>query len=464
MASMARRYLIVSDLHLADVEDHADGWKYFKASRYLYDEALDEVVDRFRREAAPDDQLTLVMNGDSFDFDLVVCTPDDPPWPVSGRERRLGLDPTEDKSLWKLERVLAAHRGFLEMLARFLAHGHQVVCVAGNHDPELHFDKVRDHLVQAIVAAGARLELAVDASRFRFEPWFYYVEGDVYVEHGHQYDYYSSWRYQLTPFTTTEKPRRVALPMGNISNRRMATKMGYFNPHAADFILNVFRYADHWLRHYAFSRRSLVYHWLFGSLRVLYELLRQKRRLRQNPPDHAAALAAEAERSGLGVETMTALDELKRQPITGRVYRMVREFWIDRLVLAVLMTGGTIALALVPIPLWIKLMVPLCAFPLLYLVYEWFAHGETIYSAEREALSHARQIRALLPVKVVTFGHSHVPEIVPIRPGTWYANTGTWAPILTGGMTGELRPGLRNTLLLVVDGERVEVRLDTHQR
>ena len=34
---MANRYLVVSDLHLCDVEDNPDGWMAYKSARYLFD-------------------------------------------------------------------------------------------------------------------------------------------------------------------------------------------------------------------------------------------------------------------------------------------------------------------------------------------------------------------------------------------------------------------------------------------
>jgi hypothetical protein len=60
------------------------------------------------------------------------------------------------------------------------------------------------------------------------------------------------------------------------------------------------------------------------------------------------------------------------------------------------MTGGTVALALVPIPLWIKLMVPLSAFPALFFVYEWLAHGETVFSVESVLHQYALRVARLV--------------------------------------------------------------------
>ena len=459
----AHRYLVVSDLHLADVEDHDDGWKSHKHSRFVFDQDLDSVVAAFEAEGDPSDVRVLVLNGDIIDFDLVSAVPDEPPWPVSAGERRRGLEPTAEKAVWKLQRVLADHPVFLDTLARFMATTGEVVYVVGNHDPEVHFEAVRAAFAGAVAARAAEAGLELHPERLRFEPWFYYVPGHLYAEHGHQYDYYTSFRYVLSPVVPGPAPAPIALPMGNISNRYLLTRMGYFNPHASDYILNVYAYATHWLKYYAFSRRGLFLPWLIGSLLVLIRLLKTKGRILRGAPDYAALLGAEANRQGLEPETLVTLDALKRPPISGRLYRMIREFWIDRAIVALLMTGGTIALAVTPIPLWVKLMVPLSSFPLLYLLYESVAHGETIFHAKSAAPGYARSIAGLVPAAVITFGHSHVPEVVPLSEGHTYVNTGTWAPVTRQGEGHTLVAGLRNALVVVVpkDGP-VEVRLTSH--
>ena len=61
--AMGNRYLVVSDLHLTDVEDHPDGWKAYKSSRYLFDEEFGQLVQHFVEQRDEGDRLTLVLNG-----------------------------------------------------------------------------------------------------------------------------------------------------------------------------------------------------------------------------------------------------------------------------------------------------------------------------------------------------------------------------------------------------------------
>jgi len=455
-----RRYLVLSDLHLADLEDHADGWKAHKHSRHRFDSPLDRVVNRFLAAAKPDTRSTLVLNGDIVDFDLVMAIPEPAPWPVSRREQRRGLAPTPQKSAWKLRRILADHPEFLSTVARTLAGGHDIIWVLGNHDGELFFPETQAVIREALPALQIG-DAAPKPGKLRFEPWFYYVPGQVYIEHGHQYDRFSSQRRILDPVDKSRPQPRALLSMGNVSNRTLLGRMGTFNPHASDYILSTPGYFKHWLKHYAFNRRSLLLTWILGSIAVFFELVGIGNRERRRPPLKPEILAAEAEHQGLPVETLLAIDAERQAPVSQHPWRMARELWLDQVLLALLMVGGTIALALSPSPLWVALMVPLCAFPLSYLIYERLATGDSIFTMEHEAQHHARAIARLLPVRVVSFGHSHVPELLPLAPGVTYANSGTWAPV--PGPDGAPKPGLRNALVIVCSAGRAEVRLESHQ-
>ena len=442
---MEAQYLVVSDLHLADVEDHEDGWKFYKGSRYAFDEDFADLLQQFADDC--EQQSTLILNGDIFDFDLVSDSPEKPPWKVSRSERRRGLRPTPEKSAWKLERILDHHPEFLAALARFSGAGHRVVYVLGNHDREMHFPEVEQLLRTRLQQAAKSADVDHDPTSLTVEPWFFYEKDRIYAEHGNQYDYYSSFRYILDPVVKRKGGEELALPMGNISNRLLMSRMGYFNPHSTDYILNMFRYFLHWFRFYAFSRHGLLFSWLIGSFMTMRSLLSTKGRLQRRPPaQYEQRFQDQLDRSDMTAEQLKAIRSLQKPPITNRVFRIIREFWIDRLSMGFFMTGGTIALALVPIDLWIKLMVPLSCFPLLYFLYESVVQGETVFSAEDGVNKHAFPIAKVLRVPVIVFGHTHAPGLRPIGPNISFVNTGTWAPITRRPMA-LARRGFRNFLI-----------------
>jgi len=451
-------YLVVSDLHLADVEDHPDGWKAHKSARHVFDSEFRELLTWFRESSKQAGGLTLVLNGDIFDFDLVTAVPEPELWPVRKAERLRGMEPTPARSVWKLRRILQDHREWLEALADFLGAGHRLVYVMGNHDREFHFSEVQDVLFEELKAAAVRLGKSFESSAVQFEPWFYYVPRVLYAEHGNQYDYYSSFRHVLHPEVLRGGERMIALPMGNLSNRYLVNRMGYFNPHASDFILDAFRYAAHWFKYYALTRRSLVLSWFFGSVQIIFRLLACRKQVHKRPEGYDRLMEEAAQRAQLLPATLDALASLQRPPITTRFYRIVRELWIDRLVLLVGMIAGTLALAFTPAPLTIKIMLPLAVFPLVMSTYERLSQGETIFTVEHQVPEYARKVTELLPVKVVTFGHTHRPRVIPLAKGSSFVDTGTWAPSMPQAR-GQLQPsGFRNYLVVQVDGE--EVRMD----
>ncbi len=450
-----RRYLVVSDLHLCDIENHPDGWMAHKSSRYLFDGEFAGLLEDFRAGASAEDELLLVLNGDILDFDLITAVPEDPPWPVSLSERRRGLRSTAAKSAWKAGRILADHPRFVEALADFLSAGHRIVYVLGNHDREFHFPEVQQVLREAVRAAAEKEGRRPALERISFEPWFHYRPGEVYIEHGQQYDYYNSFRDPLCPTVSGREGPMLALPMGNLSNRYLMTQMGYFNPFAADFILNAFAYIWHWVKYYAFSRRSLLVTWLWGSLVVIGKLLHVKKRQLGMQRTCTENPQSVAEDRGLSLQLVTQLAALQQPPITNRIFRVAREFWLDRVVLFVLLVGGTITLALVAVPLWVKLMVPLSCFPLLMLIYDALARGKNIFYIETEAPRVALQIAGLVNARVIVFGHDHVPRLLPLGKGANFVDTGTWAPIVERKSGGGLAPGFRNYLKLAFQDGRL---------
>ncbi|MCA9523504.1 MAG: metallophosphoesterase, partial [Myxococcales bacterium] len=456
-----RRYLIFSDLHLCDIEDHADGWKRYKSSRYVFDPQFSEIVDDFVQDG-DGYELTLILNGDILDFDLITSVPDPAPFSVTRRERKNGLFATEEKSIYRLEQILDAHPVFVDTLTRFVGRGHRLVYVMGNHDMDVFFSGVQQRFVGFMRSRADELEVEIDAAKIIFESWFYYVPGEIYVEHGQQYDYYSSFRFVLRPIVTIDGEERLAIPMGNLANRQLMSQMGYFNPHAGDFLMNFVSYMMHWLKFYAFSRRSLLFNWFFGSLYVLLHLLRTKEKYRR-PANYDDLLAEKARTYGLTLDQVRSIERLQRPPITDFVFRILREFWLDRMLVAGLMVVGTIALALLSIPLWIKLMVPLTAFPLMFVLYESIASGSTV-SGEAKALPrYAHELAKWLPVQVVAFGHTHTPQLVPLARNLSFVNSGTWAPMWARGGE-ELLPGFRNYIVVTAPDEgRVIAQLDSWQ-
>ncbi len=194
---MSNIKLIISDLHLADGDALLDG--FGNAQQAALAGLLDAVnSDRLLGRTA--NTVELIINGDCFDF-LAI-----PPFHTD--------DITDSATaLEKLEKVIAAHGSFFELVHTFLSTpGRSVTFLTGNHDIELCFEEVHTRIAEAIYgAAGEGEGVLFCPSRF------YCPLPDVYIEHGNQHDFWNSisgvWDDQGQPLTLS--PKTLPLPVGS---------------------------------------------------------------------------------------------------------------------------------------------------------------------------------------------------------------------------------------------------------
>lgn len=116
--------------------------------------------------------VELVINGDLVDF---LAEGDEP-----GKWSPFTMDPAV--ALRKFKAIAARDPGIFGALKDFLARGHKLVLLLGNHDIELSFPVVRDALVELIDATGKNFVFFYDGEAYRV--------GDALIEHGNRYD---SW-------------------------------------------------------------------------------------------------------------------------------------------------------------------------------------------------------------------------------------------------------------------------------
>jgi UDP-2,3-diacylglucosamine pyrophosphatase LpxH len=188
--------LILSDLHLANGHDILDAFGDIQQTAF-------EGLTRAACSAGPmgnADEVELVINGDCFDF--LVTSPFD-----------TGGTSDVSTSLEKLQKIIAAHHRFFEALRNFIeTPGRRVTFMTGNHDIELRFAKVREHILTAI--GGVLVEGRVSFCPTRF----YRPLPDVYIEHGNHYDFWNHaihalWNEDGEPLDLN--PGSMVLPVGS---------------------------------------------------------------------------------------------------------------------------------------------------------------------------------------------------------------------------------------------------------
>src|SRR5262249_32930603 len=110
--------VVISDVHLSEVEPGEGLWMRHRQRRWLPDGELAAMLAALCDEVRGD-RLTLVLGGDVFDFDA--------PRVVHGESVFHDLPRTEEHAVPALAAILDDHPLVVEALARVLAEGHALV-------------------------------------------------------------------------------------------------------------------------------------------------------------------------------------------------------------------------------------------------------------------------------------------------------------------------------------------------
>jgi metallophosphoesterase superfamily enzyme len=429
--------LVLSDVHLgSDIVD--GGSRRGPARSASVDDDLRALLDHYR-EARPDgdgDLWHLVINGDFIDFIGIsigtagASLSTEP----SMEERAHGLGTSEDHACVKLARVAERHHAVFASLAAFVAAGHRLTIVPGNHDMEFHWDRVKEELRALLLrAAAVRPEEPVDSAEFlgriQFSPWFFWVEGVAYIEHGHQYDTFCATDHVMTPLSPLD-PRRLASGFTEVLLRFVVhptralgqhghDKMGLVDYITLAFSLGIRGGIDLAQR---FVRAILE---LFQLRRISFGEAAEALRV-----EHERRVALLGEATRIGLDRLRALVALQAPPVTRSIRGILASVLLDELALALLSGLVLVVLAVVCVlcgrgahVVWASALV-LSAW--------WLVHRHLSRSRHvdpgNELLARAAPLGRLFPAAFVVMGHTHVPVRAVVEAGrTTYINTGSWA-------------------------------------
>jgi UDP-2,3-diacylglucosamine pyrophosphatase LpxH len=402
--------IVLSDLHLWEAAPGDGLWMRYRQRRYFPDERIASLLDRLTMGSAPG-SIEVVFNGDVFDFD--IARPDgceDPP-----RDLRSAVE--------RMHSILDDHEGFLDAVAAVLSRGQRVVFISGNHDLPLVLEPVRAALrariERALRRAGADpAAVARRMGQLVIKGWFHKTHDGILIEHGQQYDSYTSVPHPLWPVSS--KRPELQQTFGSLTMRHLIGRLGYFNPNVDEsFLLSLGGYFTHWLRYYAFTRRSLALRWVFGTLLVAASLLRDTER--KHSARDVVSLVRAAQETGCDARTLVAHSDLEQPAAVERAFRLLcldrfahglatllslSLFWLDR-------SAGVIALAAtVALAVLFRFVVP-------------EAELAENYRSVRRA---QRAIAKVHDARAVVFGHTHIPE-GEWAGGVFFGNCGSWAPM-----------------------------------
>lgn len=449
---MQSNLLIVSDLHFG--EDLLPGASLEKRRAVaLGATAFCEFLRHHAQRRLDGRPWRLVVAGDLFDFMSVTLSGHrelpardrDERW--AGRTRSAAAGPA------RMREISAAHPAVLAAMVRFAAAGNEIDLIVGNHDLELLEDATAAELFAQLRAAAGKLANAEAAlARIRLQPWFVYIPGVAWIEHGHVYDEACSSEMNQAPFD----PATGEL-IGNVDHaavRYLAQAAPELDPHGTEEwgFSGYLRYAIScgWG---SFARLISGYVRFASSLLAARHQHRSARRRRARHELHRRRLAAIAEAQRLELSSLHAVDRLARSPVTKSARRLFAMLMLDRWLSLI---GGAAAsfAAFLALPLAAALAV-LAAAVLGFVTISRRSAASNVGS-QVPMLAVPERIQRIVDAPVVVFGHTHDPRRVELPGEGVYLNTGTWLPAS--------RPGiLRSFTHVLVRGSGGAARAEIRQ-
>ncbi len=419
---------IISDLHLTEEEPvnlKYPLWKKYKTREFFFDREFTDFLLEIEKKAHGQ-KIELILNGDIFDFDSVTSLPEDPPYRISWLEKKRGLHPQEEKSIFKFNRIFESHCEWFRSLGEFINRGHRAVFVVGNHDLELHFPKVQEALIEALDLTYDRIQ------HVRFVEWFYISNKDTLVEHGNQYDPYCLSIDPVSPFVQKYNKIEVRIPFGNLTTRYLINGMGFFNPYLeSNFIMTAAEYVKFFFKYIVRAQPLLMLSWLWGSVVVLVQsftdhLLPPMR----DPLEIEGRIEKIAKRSNATPRMVREMRSLSVPSATSSPLLILRELWLDRAFLVLLAFLLFLQLFFIIDQVY-KISFYWTLIPFIIFMPFFVFYSKNISSAVpffKEPRERILVMASLITgVNRIVYGHTHTYRHEIIGP-VEHLNSGTWSP------------------------------------
>jgi UDP-2,3-diacylglucosamine pyrophosphatase LpxH len=426
-SALTESLLVFSDVHLgSDLNDCTENITHRTAS---IDRDLVLFLEHYRREKPTGDRWRIVIAGDFIDFiGMAIAVPAELATTPNDEERAHGLGNASDHARVKLSRVAVRHADVFAELARFVAAGHALTVVHGNHDIEFHWDGVKDDfralLQRAALAETPELDAAAFQQRVEFSPWFFYREGVAYIEHGHQYDPYCSTEHVLAPVSPLD-PRRIARGFTDVLLRYVVRptlgmrEHGHEHTGMLDYITFAVRLGAGGLVRLG-ARFTVAVQELFRLRRGYFAEARHVLRA-----EHERRVGLLAEATRIGIDRLRAVLSLQVPPITRSVRGILASVLLDRIALAVTSLFALLVVALIGAYHGHAFYAAFGVLAAWGLFHRHLSAQRTVDPAEQLVLK-ASQLAKLFPAAFVVMGHTHIPVHTPAGDAT-YINLGSWA-------------------------------------
>lgn len=427
MPSSSESLIVLSDVHLGCDVDDAHGAVQLSSRTSEVDGDLVALLDHYASAPPEGGTWRLVVDGDLVDFlRSRVHGPrgdEDPPFgtPLTEEERAHGLGGAAPHAAAKLDAIADRHPAVFAALGRFVAAGHAITIVRGNHDVDLHWPPVQERLRARVAGDDAERR-----ARVEFSPWFLYREGLVFIEHGQQYDDLCATNNLLAPLDPMD-PQRTEPGMCDVLNR---------------FVVRPSR----GLWEYGHDGRGVLSFMWYGvgigvveAVRVFLRFTRAVRALFTLRAAHRSPRAAEvrdlhdarvrelAESNAWAEPRLRALLGLQSPPLTSTVFGILSCMLLDRVALAIVLAPLSFVCTFFGFWSLRFLVVGLVG------IVAWIAghraltrlrHRDVVETQE----ARAADVAAITEVAFVVMGHTHGPRRVALPVGgATYVNLGSWS-------------------------------------
>ncbi len=481
-------FLVVSDLHLSEGRNPDTGWIDPREDFLFDDDFADFLEFHTSSQEWADTEWTLVIAGDFVDFLQVTELPSN----LVGLEREgdYGLVAGPAESAWKIRRIMLGHHVLFSALAKFCLN-HRIIVISGNHDAEFFYPEVREELINGLMKLRTPpLDNPGPGERLSFLPWFFF-DGTVYIEHGHQYDPTNSFPSALTPLKTPaaeisgNSSEKMYLPLGSIFVRYLFNRVETSSPFA-DNIKPETRFIGWFIRNHPF--RAIIF--LFTDGKKMLCKIRESWRDAcsqvetmvtapdpVNPADYCLKWAA----PGSGFEKFSdevspppgmnpewnlrvrLLKKIQAEPLLSSAIKPLARILLFMLVpgcvipllMGLILLNLAVAILLFS-PFWsLSLPAQLPGLPIIQGIVDWnrnsqipliiilaqFAAGSFLYfrmmrymkkkDCSRILREKGAAIDEILHPEYIVMGHCHEPDLVRYPSGCHYINTGTWTRIFS---------------------------------
>ncbi len=421
-----RHRIIISDIHLGYQAKKLNPEEYKKEILFS-NELFNKFITHYK---TLDKKLPweLIINGDFIDFVQInyrINPKESRQYKLSLDEMKYGLNNKEKHVVWKLRKISEIHSLFFQTLSDFVKDGNTLVILKGNHDVELYWPKVKQEFKNILLELQQfdSNEKRVDfENRVKIKDWIYYEKNLFYIEHGNQYDDYTSFNNFITPLHPTHIGV-LEMPFSHITMRYWTNMTNDLETHdLADWGLK-----EIWMWIKKQGIRGILTQLIFyfrilimviANIRIAH-IFSVKIHLKKTRYIHEIAKI-----HNIDVKTLKKIGRMKHTPVGNSLFEVLSAFHVEWLIIIV----GFFMF------LFVQLLFPSIGHFFLgggfYLIasiaiYMIFTTGRIIEPDEK-IFEASEKISKLLPAKYYIFSHTHHHEWRELPKNAIYLNTGSW--------------------------------------